>query len=230
MLKCCGGAGALAGALLLLGTGCQASTEAGPTPGASGTPSVGQAAGQDEESTPGPAAPLPSGTGRAGLPDPPTTDSPSPRGTAPPEATGGEGTVLTSGTARLPRAPRADRRPLVSLPLPAAASGGGVVAGYPRPALSPVARSDALATSVSPARRSLQVGLSARSGRTPEGVLRHYRRRLAERGFREAPIVAVAGSEATVFRRGRDTVTITTRDAGSTTHYSLLATLWARRS
>ncbi|NYE35512.1 hypothetical protein F4692_000616 [Nocardioides cavernae] len=120
--------------------------------------------------------------------------------------------------------------PLVSTPLPAAASARGrVVAGYPA-FLRPVRSSQVETTSVSPSAGRLQVALAGTSALAPEQVLVAFRTRLSGRGLQEqdAP-VTVAGARAAAFRRGDSTVTITVQARSGRTSYSVHATLRAGR-
>lgn len=118
--------------------------------------------------------------------------------------------------------------PLVSTPLPRAASAQGrLVSRFPT-FLRPARASRVGSSSISPSGNRLQVTLVASTPLAPEDVLLAYRTRLGGRGLGElaAPATA-AGSVAAAFRRGRSVVTITATEDGSSTSYSVQATLSA---
>ncbi|KQV67823.1 hypothetical protein ASC64_11500 [Nocardioides sp. Root122] len=118
-------------------------------------------------------------------------------------------------------------RPLVTSPLPRAASARGrLVGGFPA-ALRPAPGSRVETSSVSPADDRLQVALVGSTAMAPGRVLLAYRTRLGRRGMVEqatAPQTA-PGSQAAALQRGRSVVTITVTRQGSRTSYSVMASL-----
>ena len=122
------------------------------------------------------------------------------------------------------------RGPLVTLPLPRAASASArLVTGFPS-VLRPTGSSLVETSSLSPDRVRLQVGMVASTSRSLEHVLVAYRRRLIAHGLveQDAP-PAVPGSTAATFRRGPTTVTVTVTVEGSRTTYIVQASLHAGR-
>ena len=116
--------------------------------------------------------------------------------------------------------------PLVTAPLPRAASARGrLVTRFP-PALRPIRATRVETSSISRLGDRLQVALVASTSLAPEDVLLAYRTRLAGRGLVEqtAP-PATPGSQAAAFRRGRSTVTLAVTSQGSGTGYSVQASL-----
>ena len=160
-------------------------------------------------------------------PAPPSGTSPSP-GSAPalemPEAP--EPTVSSLSELLPPSNPA----PLVTTPLPRAATAEGrLLSGFPD-ALRPTRATRVQSSSVSPSDDRLQVGLVATSAQSPAQVLLAYRTRLARRGMTEtATPPSVAGSQAAAFRRDGSVVTVTVTPRGSGTSYSVHASLRAGR-
>jgi hypothetical protein len=118
-------------------------------------------------------------------------------------------------------------RPLVTSPLPRAASARGrLVGGFPA-ALRPAPGSTVETSSVSPADDRLQVALVGSTAMAPGQVLLAYRTRLARRGLVEqaTPPQTAPGSQAAALQRGRSVVTITATRQGSRTSYSVIASL-----
>lgn len=118
--------------------------------------------------------------------------------------------------------------PLITAPLPRAASARGrLVRRFPA-LLRPARRSAVESSSVSPSGDRLQAGLVASTSLTADRLLLAYRVRLARRGLVEqAAPAAVPGSRAAAFRRGRSTVTVTVTENGRRTGYSVMASLHA---
>lgn len=126
--------------------------------------------------------------------------------------------------------PPKSKGPLVSRPLPSAASANGrLVHGYPA-VLRPGSRSTIDSSSVSPSGSVLQVSLLADARTDAASVEATFRRRLVARGFIEKPVSAVGGSRALAFRRGDDLVIVTTTPAtapATRTAYIVFASLQA---
>ncbi|MDQ4113933.1 MAG: hypothetical protein M3306_22980, partial [Actinomycetota bacterium] len=103
---------------------------------------------------------------------------------------------------------------------------GALVAGYPS-ALAPPSRTTVDVSSVSPTKGVLQVALTA-SCRKPCDVLRHYRTRLAQHGFKEVTTTSVENTPAMSLNRGDETVSVTVTHTGRRnvefTLYSVLRT------
>jgi hypothetical protein len=118
--------------------------------------------------------------------------------------------------------------PLVTTPLPAAASASGRLAsGYPE-VLRPVRSTVVESSSVSPAGRRLQVALVGTTRLRPDQVLLALRARLTRRGLAEQPApVAAPDSSAIAFQRGRSVITINVTPAGAGTEYLIDASLHA---
>lgn len=126
--------------------------------------------------------------------------------------------------------PPSSTAPLVTTPLPRAASAQGrLLPGFPD-ALRPDRATRVQSSSVSPSGDRLQVGLVATSSRSPEQVLLAYRTRLARRGMAEtASPPSIAGSRAAAFRRDGSVVTVTVTPRGSGTSLAVHASLRAER-
>jgi hypothetical protein len=122
--------------------------------------------------------------------------------------------------------PPTNPAPLVTTPLPRAATAEGrLVRRFPD-ALRPTRAARVQSSSLSPMGDRLQVGLVATTSLSPEQVLIAYRTRLARRGMNETTAPpSVAGSDAAAFRQGDSVVTLTVTPRGSGTSYSLHATL-----
>jgi len=226
---------ALAGvvmSLLLVGCGGDPTPSgAGSTPAPSAaTPSVRSSAAPDTSAAADKMTSRPSATGQASGSDDPegTTSGDSGTGAEP-----GSGAGL-----EMPEAPDETveslsellegvrTAPLVTAPLPDAASARGrLVTRFP-PSLRPTRATRVETSSISPSGDRLQVALVASTTLAPADVLLAYRTRLAARGLVEqsAP-PATAGSQAAAFRRGRSTVTISVAPQGAGTSYSVLASL-----
>ena len=118
--------------------------------------------------------------------------------------------------------------PLVTSPLPAAASASGRLApGYPE-VLRPVRSTVVESSSISPAGRRLQVALVGTTRLRPDQVLLALRARLTRRGLAEQPApVAAPDSSAIAFRGGRSVITINVTPAGAGTEYLIDASLHA---
>ncbi|MER6974681.1 hypothetical protein ABT304_26735 [Nocardioides sp. NPDC000445] len=159
-----------------------------------------------------------SGSGRKSESDPePATE-------ALPEAAS---TPSESGLPGLTEKPRTKTAALITEPLPKqAVRKGTLVAGYPA-ALEPPSRTTVDVSSVSPAKGALQVALTA-SCRKPCDVLRHFRTRLAQHGFKEVTTTSVENTPAMSMHRGDETVSVTVTHTGRRnvdfTLYSVLHT------
>ncbi|WP_406023687.1 hypothetical protein OH802_28325 [Nocardioides sp. NBC_00850] len=159
-----------------------------------------------------------SGSGRKSESDPePATE-------ALPEAAS---TPSESGLPGLSEKPRTKTAALISEPLPKqAVRKGTLVAGYPA-ALEPPSRTAVDVSSVSPTKGALQVALTA-SCRKPCDVLRHFRTRLAQHGFKEVTTTSVENTPAMSMHRGDETVSVTVTHTGRRnvdfTLYSVLHT------
>lgn len=118
-----------------------------------------------------------------------------------------------SGLPGLTAKPRTKAAALISEPLPKqAVRKGALVAGYPE-ALEPPSRTTVAVSSVSPTKGVLQVALTA-SCRRPCDVLRHFRIRLAQHGFKEVATTSVENVPALSLQRGDETVSVTVTDTG----------------
>ncbi|MFD4327793.1 hypothetical protein ACFWQC_24395 [Nocardioides sp. NPDC058538] len=134
-------------------------------------------------------------------------------------------TPTESGLPGLTEKPRTKSAALISEPLPKqAVRKGALVAGYPT-AIAPPSRTTVDVSSVSPTKGALQVALTA-SCRKPCDVLRHYRTRLAQHGFKEVATTSVENTPAMSLRRGDETVNVTVTHTGRrNVEFSLLSVL-----
>ncbi|WP_328527065.1 hypothetical protein OG984_14820 [Nocardioides sp. NBC_00368] len=130
-----------------------------------------------------------------------------------------------SGLPGLTEKPRTKSAALISEPLPEqAVRKGALVAGYPT-ALAPPARTTVDVSSVTPTKGVLQVALTA-SCRRPCDVLRHFRTRLAQHGFKEVTTASVENAPAVSLQRGDETVSVTvTRTGRRAVDFSLYSVL-----
>ncbi|WP_346926093.1 hypothetical protein, partial [uncultured Arthrobacter sp.] len=119
--------------------------------------------------------------------------------------------------------------PLVSLPLPAAASAQGkIVDGFPADALRFPEGTVVVSTSVSPAEGTLQVAADAIAGLSQDSVAGHFQQVLGGLGFWSEPVPAAPGERALRFSRGADSVTLTASTTGTGgTRFMLLGNLHA---
>lgn len=119
--------------------------------------------------------------------------------------------------------------PLISLPLPAAASAQGkIVDGFPADALRFPEGTVVVSTSVSPAEGTLQVAADAIAGLSQDSVAGHFQQVLGGVGFWSEPLPAAAGERALRFVRGSDSVTLTASTTGTgSTRFMLLGNLHA---
>jgi hypothetical protein len=119
--------------------------------------------------------------------------------------------------------------PLISAPLPAAASAQGkIVDGFPADALRFPEGTVVVSTSVSPAEESLQVAADAISSLSQDSVAGHFQQVLGGLGFWSEPVPAAAGERALRFGRGADSVTLTASTTGTGgTRFMLLGNLHA---
>lgn len=126
--------------------------------------------------------------------------------------------------------PPANPSPLVTTPLPRAATAQGRLLRRFPDALRPTRATRVQSSSVSPSGDRLQVGLVATTSLSSAQVLLAYRTRLALRGMVEtATPPSVAGSRAAAFRRDDSVVTVTVTPRGSGTSYAVHASLRAER-
>ncbi|MGO4192903.1 hypothetical protein AB4Y67_14665 [Arthrobacter sp. YAF17] len=192
-------------------------------------------------------APAPAGSSpppAGSTPDPGTTDAAAP-GAAPagagdgaPSPTGGS----TDGSAAVPLGREvlppvsatptglpmpSPPAPLISAPLPAAASAQGkIVDGFPVDALRFPEGTVVVSTSVSPAEGTLQVAADAIAGLSQDSVAGHFQQVLGGAGFWSEPVPAAAGERALRFSRGADSVTLTASTTGTGgTRFMLLGNL-----
>jgi hypothetical protein len=122
--------------------------------------------------------------------------------------------------------PPTNPAPLVTTPLPRAASAQGRLLRQFPDALRPTRAARVQSSSLSPMGDRLQVGLVATTSLSPAQVLLAYRTRLARRGMEEtATPPSVAGSRAAAFRRGDSVVTVTVSPQGPGASYSVHASL-----
>lgn len=136
-------------------------------------------------------------------------------------------TPTESGLPGLTEKPRTKTAALISEPLPEqAVRKDALVVGYPT-ALAPPSRTTVDVSSVSPTKGVLQVALTA-SCRKPCDVLRHFRTRLAQHGFKEVTTTSVENTPAMSLNRGDETVSVTITHTGRRnvefTLYSVLRT------
>ncbi|MEU6138610.1 hypothetical protein [Nocardioides sp. NPDC047086] len=161
-------------------------------------------AGPSSKSDPGSESGSESGSGRKSESDPEHASEALPEAASSP---------TESGLPGLTEKPRTKSAALISEPLPkSAVRKGALVAGYPT-ALAPPSRTTVEVSSVSPAKGALQVALTA-SCRRPCDVLRHYRTRLAQHGFKEVATTSVENAPALSLRRGDETVNVTVTHTG----------------
>lgn len=187
----------------------------------------GRSADQPDGAEDGAAQPSPSATPSSGTED--GTDDGSARdGSAPalemPEAP--EPTVSSLSELLPPTNPA----PLVTTPLPRAASAEGRLLRQVPDVVRPTRATQVRSSSVSPSGDRLQVGVVATTSLSPDQVLLAYRARLTHRGLVEtATPPSVAGSRAAAFRRGDSVVTVTVTPRGSGATYAVHASLRAER-
>jgi hypothetical protein len=110
------------------------------------------------------------------------------------------------------------------LPAQSVEARGSLVQGYPATLLPAAPRALVLTSSLSPSPGRVQLALVARRDQSPAAVLRFYRVRLTQAGFREKPVAAAGGARSAAFVRGGNRVVVTV-DPGSTQTYSVWATL-----
>ncbi|MBC2931404.1 hypothetical protein [Nocardioides sp. zg-1228] len=244
------GLGVAACLVLVLG-GCGADATSpddapGSSPAATGSagspsPSAGTADGEADRNADGESGGGPGGSGAATTGDSDSSVAGDAGDEAPDPPGDGDGDGASPGTEGPPAPeapvtglaellPPADPAPLVTSPLPRAASARGrLVRRFPA-ALRPTRSAAVQSSSVSPSGDRLQVGLVASTALSASQVLLAYRTRLARRGLVEtAAPPAVAGSQAAAFRRGGSIVTVTVTPRGSGATYSLHASLRAGR-
>lgn len=153
------------------------------------------------------------------------TSSPAPS----PSSSGGKEqgpTAIAKTPYRLPSAePLA---PLISTPLPKAATARGSIApGFPTTVIPLAPHSSVTYSSVSPERTRLQAGLDATSELAPDEVLGYYRMTLAPLGLVATPAPAAGGSMGVAFVRGPSTLTVTASAGAHGSQYSIHGVLVA---
>lgn len=206
--------GVLVGVAIFWAPGRFADSSSGNDAGGSSSSSQSGSPGAEASSD----ASAGSGSGRKSESDPePATE-------ALPEAAS---TPTESGLPGLTEKPRTKAAALITEPLPTqAVRKGALVAGYPT-ALAPPSRTTVDVSSVSPTKGALQVALTA-SCRKPCDVLRHFRTRLAQHGFKEVTTTSVENTPAMSLHRGDETVSVTVTHTGRRnvdfTLYSVLRT------
>lgn len=206
--------GVLVGVAIFWAPGRFADSSSGNDAGGSSSSSQSGSPGAEASSD----ASAGSGAGRKSESDPePATE-------ALPEAAS---TPTESGLPGLTEKPRTKAAALIREPLPTqAVRKGALVAGYPT-ALAPPSRTTVDVSSVSPTKGALQVALTA-SCRKPCDVLRHFRTRLAQHGFKEVTTTSVENTPAMSLHRGDETVSVTVTHTGRRnvdfTLYSVLRT------
>jgi hypothetical protein len=238
--------------LLLGGCGADGASPDATSPGIA-SPGTASPDGTSSDATPpdtGTASPSPgkrAKNGDAGTPaspsaTPSTTPSASPSAAPSTEADAEGATDGPAPALEMPETPEptvsslsellppSNPAPLVTMPLPRAASAQGrLLSRFPE-ALRPTRATQVQSSSVSPSGDRLQVGLVATASLSPEQVLLAYRTRLARRGMTEtATPPSVAGSQAAAFRRGGSVVTVTVTPRGSGAAYAVHASLRAER-
>ena len=208
--------GVLVGVAIFWAPGRFADSSSGNDGGSSSSSQSGSP-GADPSSKSGSGSESGSGSGEK-------SESPEPATEALPEAAS---TPTESGLPGLSEKPRTKAAALISEPLPKqAVRKGALVAGYPT-ALAPPSRTTVDVSSVSPTKGVLQVALTA-SCRKPCDVLRHFRTRLAQHGFKEVTTTSVENTPAMSLHRGDETVSVTVTHTGRRnvefTLYSVLRT------
>ncbi|MCC4908019.1 hypothetical protein [Microbacterium sp. cx-59] len=157
-------------------------------------------------------------------PDGETADASERRGPAP-GATPVDGSEVLPPTSgedpnRIP--PREADPPIVSAPLPAAASASGhLVTGFPASVVGPATGDDVIDSSVSPEGTTLQVTLTARSDRGADEIRTHFRELWASFGL----LAREASVQNQLFASDTASVTLDVVETGTGTVYSLFATL-----
>ncbi len=210
--------GVLVGVAIFWAPGRFADSSSGKDGGGSSSSSQSGSPGAEPSSGSG------SGSGSGSASGEKSEKDPEPATEALPEAAS---TPTESGLPGLTEKPRTKTAALISEPLPKqAVRKGALVAGYPS-ALAPPSRTTVDVSSVSPTKGVLQVALTA-SCRKPCDVLRHYRTRLAQHGFKEVTTTSVENTPALSLNRGDETVSVTVTHTGRRnvefTLYSVLRT------
>lgn len=188
-------------------------TSAATTPGPSGSASTGSQPKPSANSKPSEAAAPVNPKAPAATPDPSR-----PLEVVPP---------APSTAAGLPKSKTP--APLVTLPLPAAASANGALAaGFPSSVIETAPSSALKSSSVSPQEAILQVSLVAISPDEPQAIIAFYQKQFATLGLGAAEAPSNAGSSAMWFTRGSDKITVTaTPHQGGGTEYNIFGVLHA---
>jgi hypothetical protein len=117
----------------------------------------------------------------------------------------------------------------VSNPLPKTASSVGSLAkGYPSSVLPAAPQSSITTSSVASQGTHLQVTLTAKSSLSTTDVLAFYRTTLAKYGMYDTASPALGGATALTFRRGTDSVTVTTSPVTGGTKYIIYGAFTAK--
>lgn len=146
-----------------------------------------------------------------------TSDSSSSSRSPSPSGHGGKEQAPSRATKTPYRLPSAEPlAPLISTPLPKAASArGAIAAGFPTAVIPLAPASSVTYSSVSSDRKRLQAGLDATSKLAPDEVLGFYRTKLAPLGLVATSAPAASGWTAVAFVRGASTLTVTASAAGA---------------
>ena len=142
---------------------------------------------------------------------------------------GGQEENQSKGESGSPKPPgAAPAKPLISAPLPASASGSGVIVkGFPTAVISLTPGSTVISSSVASGSDRVQVGLSARSTIAPTKVLEYYEAAFAKLGLVASSVPSADGSTAKAFVRGPSTITVTVSSASGGSRYTVFAVLVA---
>lgn len=190
----------------------------GQLPGQGKSPGGGQPGGVSAPANE--AAPSPSGV--AGQPE--STALPAPGDTSTPVPNAGQESNASGESGRAPGAVT----PLISKPLPAAASrSGAIVTGFPAAVIPLAQGSTVISSSVAPGGDRVQAGLNAMSTRAPAEVLAFYDAAFTKLGLVASSVPSVDGSTAKSFVRGPSTVTVTVSPVGGGSRYTVFGVLVA---
>ncbi len=155
--------------------------------------------------------------------------SPNPAAPSPPPSKRITGEIVPGqgGKAALPKP--TDLPEPISNPLPSTASAVGSLAkGYPSSVLPTAPNSSITNSSVASQGRHLQVTLTARSSISVTDVLAFYRTTLAKYGMYDNAAPALGGATALTFKRGTDSVTLTTSPVTGGTTYIIYGAFTAK--
>ena len=191
----------------------QADRNAASTSSSSAVASTSASAPSSARGTTAPTTPHASRTPTTSATQVPTT----PGSSATPPGTGAGLEVLptpagepTATGYSLPPITTSEPSPLVSdSPQPGTAK-GRLVAGFPA-ALAPPQGTEVESSSIAVAGDTVQAGLVATGG-DPQAVVAHYREVLTAHGYVEKKVQGVENGPAAAFKKGRNSVTVTTGD------------------